>query len=162
MRDNGIAEGAQTLCPMGNPIIHSTKAGCGYWPSVGPSLKTSRKFPCDSGLPLNRLVEAPFASLVAGVGNRASKSVFENPSPLLPDCFPARGVGSISRNCEVRLPWQFIDLSPMRWTKVSCLSPLSCARGVARNPHAVSSVRRANGASWNNKRPDGEAFSFQR
>jgi hypothetical protein len=33
---------------------------------------------------------------------------------------------------------------------------------VAHNPHAVSPVRRANGASWNNKRPDGEAFSFQR
>jgi hypothetical protein len=33
--------------------------------------------------------------------------------------------------------------------------------GVCHNPEPVSSVRGANGASWNNKRPDGEAFIFQ-
>jgi hypothetical protein len=32
---------------------------------------------------------------------------------------------------------------------------------VGQNPEPVSAVRRPNGASWNNKRPDGEAVIFQ-
>jgi hypothetical protein len=43
------------------------------------------------------------------------------------------------------------------------VAPLqSHAIGVGNNPEPVSPVRGVNGASWNNKRPDGEAFSFQR
>jgi hypothetical protein len=43
------------------------------------------------------------------------------------------------------------------------VAPLqSHAIGVGNNPEPVAPVRRVNGASWNNKRPDGEAFSFQR
>lgn len=43
-----------------------------------------------------------------------------------------------------------------------CVPPLPAPPiGVGHNPEPISAVRRAGGASWNNKRPDGEAVIFQ-
>jgi hypothetical protein len=39
--------------------------------------------------------------------------------------------------------------------------PVSCADGVRHNPNSVSSVRRVDGTSWNNKRPCGVANGLQ-
>jgi len=41
-----------------------------------------------------------------------------------------------------------------------CVIP-SAALGVGQNPEPVPPMGRADGASWNNKRPDGEAVIFQ-
>jgi hypothetical protein len=49
----------------------------------------------------------------------------------------------------------------IRSLNFSTLDPSSCGLGVSHNPDSISPVFGVDGASWNNKRLDGVAFTFQ-
>jgi hypothetical protein len=151
LRHNRVSESPQSVHPSGYPCSHSTHVGFRLPPS------RVRLSALDAPRPLAAPASGVGYILTASVNGGVdtcplSLRAFHVSSFSLVD-FPALGVGHIATAfgspsigaCWPRCVWPF----------------QSRLLAVGHNPHSVSSVEGADGASWNNDRPDGVALCFQ-
>lgn len=120
--DYGVSAGANSVHPIGNPIISSAKCGCVYRGELDDVRNASAVFaPRKVGEPRKRFDEAPLPSLFPIVGINARRPFFNQPFKAFTNASCDPGV---------------------------CFPPRSDLLGVGNNPDAISVMAGAKGGSW--------------